>query len=228
VGIDESEDYVNREITALLKPKSPLRNAFMAALNNKMSDYAGANIGAWTFNDLMALDPTVGQRTNILQNNNPLNFGTQTDYSAMAQVAAMYAQAVPAYLSAHAMQACEFVQWIGGQTDLINYKSVIMDRPMDMLLMAFRTVLERELYMSTSFAGTMPFSIHCKCHLYGDIVMIITDVSGRQHFYNYPCYAGSTYAPQITADSNAYIHMASTMAELVSTVRSNSTASSLY
>lgn len=226
LAVMDDDQYRARAITQLLRPANPLRNPFVAALGRAMQDTGGTNMGTWCITDLMAVDPSVFSKIKVMPQGNSMHYGTMGDTSATACVAAMYAQSVPAYMSAHGVQVLEFQQYYGDAT-IVNFSSVLQDRPMDGVLQALRTALMRELYPAASYGGQMPFNITVRCYLFGHTYITITDDVGRVMSYDYPTYASGTYSPMLTNRPEGYMEMASSVHELLSAVQDNAVAQAL-
>lgn len=220
VALDEPA-YRQNAITQQLAPPPPTQNQFIAAISRAQRDITGANIGRWTLANLMEIDPTLvsGGRVTVIDERGKIgDFGTMADTSKTAQIAASYAQSVPALMMASNLQSLHFQQFFGGDVVIIGCRSVTQNQPMERQMVQITTALKSELWVSCSHGGQYPFMVDCNCSLYSDIVMTVTDPSGRQERYRYPAWAMGTYSPAITADPKSYMETATQIAELMDVV----------
>jgi hypothetical protein len=213
----DSSAYVQSAITQQLTPASPMRNAFIAALSRAINDIGGTNAGNFTLRDLRAIDPSVNPQVQSTISQS-IQYGTMQDNSSAAQIAAMYAQAVPGYMSANSLQTVKFIQGWDGECLIVQFGSYFASEAMTRHLNGFRTSMRSELWAAASHGGTMPFTIEVTCYIYGNITIGITDSRGRVSQYDYPAFAAAVYSPVVTNDPNGYLNLASAMHELTSTV----------
>lgn len=211
----EDDAYREREVSRRLRPLDLHRNAFIALLNSKISNIQNSDTGSFTLKDVISIDPTVQERMHVQSNLNAIRYNTATDYSVAAQVAMMYSQAVPAYMSQYAMQYVEFYQDMTGEVFFVKLNSVIQNRDLTRLSAGLAASLKTELFSAASYNNQLPFSVKVQCRLYGDITVTLTDDTGRQHIYSYPAYASSTYAPQITGDLTGFMKLSGTFHEMM-------------
>jgi len=216
------EDYARRSMRMRLMPKSQHRNPFIAAVNRKMDNqYNCPDYASFTFQDLTELDPhLVGSNRLVIQQQiyQNVDYGNAGDYSAAAQIAAIYAQAVPAYMSIHGIQALEFLQQSNGDVIIVKCNSVLQNYDLSLLTQSLKAALQSELFVGASYNGAVPFCVSVKSRTYGYTEVTVTAPDGRQESYNYPTYASSTYAPQVTDKVDTVLNLGVAFGDLMTEI----------
>lgn len=229
---EDSPEKVNANLEYRLKPDGLTKDLFISKLIAVTGDYMRSSTSTFTMNELCMLDPDVWGKYTIVPADghivptNPYLDATET--GRMAQVATIYGQSLPAYMTANGIQSLEMFQAPGAKVQLRNVRSIYQGRPMMQLYQSLISALETELYVAASFGGQLPFTVMVSSSIYGFTDVNITDEFGRDHNYRFPSYADSTYAPVVSNDQNQYVRLSADMHTLVTQVRSNAVVHSHY
>jgi hypothetical protein len=229
---EDSPERVNANVAFRLTPASLMKDCFISKLSQVTGDFMRINSSTFTMNELLLLDANVWNKTKVIPADvGAMGFrqdGSVNDASRMSQVATMYGQSIPAYMSANGIQSLEMFQGMDGKIQLRNVRSIYQARPMQQLYQSLVSALETELFMSASFGGQMPFTVVASSSMFGFTNVSITDEYGRQFDYSFPSFADSTFAPVVSGDSNSYVRLSSDMHTLVTQVRSNANVGYSY
>lgn len=224
------ESYAQRSMRTRLQPKSQYRNPFISAVNRRMGHADNADYASFTYADLLQLDPGLSgsNRLVVEQEYSVVDYDNATDNSAAAQIATIYANAVPAYMAMHAIQTLEFTQMTDGSVYISKVVSVLQYADMSLLTQSLKAALQNELFVGASYDGQVPFSVNVKSRTFGYTEVSVLGPDGRQQNYIYPTYASSTGAPQLTDRVDTVMSLGSAVGDLMAEIASASKGVSLY
>lgn len=226
-GISSEPAIEISERAARLQTSSLAKDDFFRMLTQMLSDAGAPSAARLTMGQLMQIDSTVLQRTSVVPYMPDTQMGSFVtgDNRPLAQIAAMYAQSVPAYMSMCGLSSVEFIQMARsndldarpGHVVVTGGNAFTGERPIQALVVAFQNALQHELYPAASYGGQYPFSVKVSAASFGYLHITITDFQGVTEQYSFPCFANNTFNPMVTANQQGYLNLATDMKSLVNT-----------